>query len=163
MSSGVNRQSGDSGGRYASNGKSDGGRISQNVSGVSPVGVGGDPPRVDPLVLEEPPDEPPVAVVPDRGHDRRPDAQPRQPDPDVAGEATDEPLERHDVLEPDADLLRIEVGVQPTDDDHLGIGRHGQSEPASQARGLVTVICSIASSPTPRRVRASQSSSFIHG
>ena len=76
-----------------------------------------------------------MAVVPDRGHDRRPDAQPRQPDPDVTGEATDEPLERHDVLEPDADLLRIEVGVQPPDDDRLGIGRHGQSEPASQARG----------------------------
>jgi hypothetical protein len=106
--------------------------------------MGRHPARLDALVFEKPPDESAVAVVTDTRRDCGSDTEPGKAGSDVAGEATDESLERPRVLEGDADLLRVEIGMEPADDDRLEtvIGAHGA--PVSQARGLETVIWSIA-------------------
>jgi hypothetical protein len=61
-----------------------------------------------------------VAVVADPAQDARADAEAGEPGRDVAGEATDEAREALDLRERRLQLVRVEVGEQPPDDEDVG-------------------------------------------
>jgi hypothetical protein len=93
------------------------------------------------LGLEEAPDEAAVSVVADRRDDPDPDAKSRQPGGDVAGEPAHEALERPDLLERRAELLRIEIRADAAE--HVRVDAHGTtSRASSHARSHASAIAS---------------------
>ena len=100
-----------------------------------------------------------VPVVTDSGDHGGRHPEPRQADANVAGESAEEAPEGIDVCQRSLALERVEVGVQPADDNGLNAtGRRWrgsptrracQASPVSHAAGFRTMIAARSSAETP--------------